>query len=89
MPHSISPEVSSQEEGKMSEIPVEPTTVDAQAEEVEDTPMDEEKLPAKNNDVKLEDLFQTDDEDDEYSSSMPASSGVSKPMPSSPPMAAL
>ena len=87
MPHSVSPDVIPQEDSVLSDAPADLLPPKPEAP---DTAMDEDvKLPNKSLDVKLEDLFPDDEEEDEFTSSMPASGANGKTEPNSPPMAAL
>ena len=84
MPHSVSPGIMQEEDVILPDAPEEPTI---DAEDGMDTSNEDEAPPRKGADVKLEDLFQTDDEDDdEFTSSPPARNGVAAGEDSSPPL---
>ena len=87
MPHSVSPNASQGDDKAMQDAPEggnhDPTSGDEM-----DVSADNDKT-TKDTEVRLEELFQTDDEDDEFSSSYKPQNANSKVEPSSPPQAEL
>ena len=92
MPHSISPEASpAEEDSLLPDAPPEPLAEETDGHESENSPSrhDQNETPTrvpKSAEVKLEDLFNTDDEDDEFPTSS-APDGTAKVEGSSPPAA--
>lgn len=87
MPHSVSPEVSTAEDSILPDAPADPLIEEPPSSPPDGLIATDGTSDAKKefDQVKLEDLFRTDDEDDEEFPISSAPSGNGKPEQSSPP----
>ena len=83
MPHSVSSEAMADDGMTLPDAPEESA---ARSDDQMDTSNDATTASNNGADVKLDDLFQSDDEDDEFASSPPVRDGVDGGETSSPPL---
>ena len=80
MPHSVSPEAMEEDDVNL------PDASQELGEDGMDTSNGDTVASSKGPDIRLEELFQTDDEEDEFTSSPPIQSGAAAVENSSPPL---